>query len=304
MSGSADIRNTSASSGYADASGLGNVFITTTLGKNFIISNINTVGLTGLELSFAINRNNLTGVDLALKISTDGINYTTLSYPAITTTSWTYRTAIGAIPSTPNLRIQFVQEGTTTQFRIDDIVLKYINSTTISSTGPTTFCKGDSVLLSSSIGTSYLWSNGSTTQSIYAKTSGNYSVITNCVPSTIVAVTANNCTIQLNVQTFIEGFYNSTSHLMTPVLFNLGLNTDPTACDSVTIELYTSGASPSLIYSKNVLLHINGAITDDVPGTLDNQMLYIVIRHRNSMETWSKNPILFGGLSVSKNFTQ
>ena len=90
---------------------------------------------------------------------------------------------------------------------------------------------------------------------------------------------------------------------MTPVLFNLGLNTDPTACDSVTIELYTSGAIPSLVYSKNVLLHINGTITDDVPGILDNQSLYIVIRHRNSMETWSKNPVVFTVSPVTFDFT-
>lgn len=37
---------------------------------------------------------------------------------------------------------------------------------TISSNGPTVFCMGDSVILTSSFATSYLWSNGDTTQSV------------------------------------------------------------------------------------------------------------------------------------------
>ena len=47
---------------------------------------------------------------------------------------------------------------------------------TISANGPTTFCDGGSVILTSSAGTSYLWSNGATTQSINAATSGSYNV--------------------------------------------------------------------------------------------------------------------------------
>ncbi|MCX6146799.1 MAG: Ig-like domain-containing protein [Candidatus Kapabacteria bacterium] len=42
--------------------------------------------------------------------------------------------------------------------------------------GATTFCQGDSVILSASIGVSYLWSNGETTKDIIVKSSGNYSV--------------------------------------------------------------------------------------------------------------------------------
>src|SRR5439155_22473624 len=47
---------------------------------------------------------------------------------------------------------------------------------TISASGPTTFCAGGSVTLTSSSATSYLWSTGATTQSIVVNASGNYSV--------------------------------------------------------------------------------------------------------------------------------
>lgn len=46
----------------------------------------------------------------------------------------------------------------------------------INANGPTTFCNGGSVILTASAGTSFLWSNGATTQSINVTTGGDYSV--------------------------------------------------------------------------------------------------------------------------------
>jgi large repetitive protein len=58
-----------------------------------------------------------------------------------------------------------------------DVTVNSIPPTpTISANGPTTFCDGGSVILTSSAGTSYLWSNGATTQSINVATSGSYNV--------------------------------------------------------------------------------------------------------------------------------
>ncbi|KQX12982.1 T9SS sorting signal type C domain-containing protein [Flavobacterium sp. Root420] len=51
---------------------------------------------------------------------------------------------------------------------------------TIAANGPTTFCSGSNVTLTSTVGSGYLWSTGATTQSIVVATTGNYSVqITN-----------------------------------------------------------------------------------------------------------------------------
>ncbi|MFZ1787391.1 MAG: ice-binding family protein [Saprospiraceae bacterium] len=49
---------------------------------------------------------------------------------------------------------------------------------TITADGPTSFCTGDTVILTSSPSTGYLWSNGATTQSIIVTTSGSYTVTT------------------------------------------------------------------------------------------------------------------------------
>jgi len=53
-------------------------------------------------------------------------------------------------------------------------------SPVITPSGTTTFCQGDSVILSANIAANYLWSTGATTQSIVVYTSGTYSVSTDC----------------------------------------------------------------------------------------------------------------------------
>lgn len=112
----------------------------------------------------------------------------------------------------------------------------------ITSNGPTTFCLGESITLTSSIGASYLWSNGATTQSIIVNSSGNYSVqVTNpngCSRlSALTSITVNNNTSNIvditacnsytwsaNNQTYISsGTYTSTVDCHTEIL-NLTLS--------------------------------------------------------------------------------
>jgi len=127
FTGTADVRSSTVSTNYAGVSGLGNVFFTTTVGRVFEISGINTFGFTDLTLSFghyksAIAANN----ELTIEVSADGATYTPLSYTRPTgsgTANWRLVEPTGNIPSTENLRIRFRQTSTTAQFRIDDVVL-------------------------------------------------------------------------------------------------------------------------------------------------------------------------------------
>ena len=57
-------------------------------------------------------------------------------------------------------------------------VTTFSSNPTITADGPTSFCIGDTVILTSSPSTGYMWSNGSTTQSIIVTTSGTYTVTT------------------------------------------------------------------------------------------------------------------------------
>lgn len=306
MSGTGDVRNTSMSSSYTGASGNANVFLTTTLGKNLIISGINTVGKSNLQLSFGLFRSDLTntGSTLLVQYSTDGITYANLTVPVITSSSvWNNITVSGVIPSTPNLRLQWKQNGTTCQYRIDDVVLNYSPIPTITVSGPTTFCAGDSVMLSASVGSNYLWSNGAITQSISVKTTGNYSVLVDCIASATQTVTVNSCSfIALNLKLFIQGFYLG-GGIMQPVAFNNGLTNDPTVCDYITVELHHATAPFSLVSSVSATLKTNGDALANIPNTLPAGNYYIVIRHRNSIEVWSKLPVSFGSSPVAYDFS-
>ena len=72
---------------------------------------------------------------------------------------------------------------------------------TITANGPTTFCTGGSVTLTSSVATSYLWSTGATTQAITVNTSGTYSVVVSNASGCTAGSTATTVTVNPNPST-------------------------------------------------------------------------------------------------------
>jgi hypothetical protein len=137
----ADVRTTATSTGYVGASGGSNVFFTNTVGKNFQISSISTIGKFNLKLSFgafkSATASNMS--ELILEFSTNGTTYTTLTIPSqpigVGTATWRLIPQISlpsSVDNISNLRLRWRQTGTTigtppvlVQFRIDDIKLTY-----------------------------------------------------------------------------------------------------------------------------------------------------------------------------------
>lgn len=104
----------------------------------------------------------------------------------------------------------------------------------------------------------------------------------------------------LNIKAFIEGYYIGNG-LMVPVLSNQGLSLCPTVCDSVEIELRDPLAY-SLVASNKILLNIDG--TGEASFKNINGSYYLVIRHRNALQTWSASPVsLSSGSPVSYDFS-
>jgi subtilisin-like proprotein convertase family protein len=221
MTGTADVRNTTPSTGYTGASGGANIFLTNSPpGRIFEISGINTVGFSTMGIAYGIHKSTTAsnGTDLIVQVSSNGVTYTTLgSLPFLPTGTgtaiWHTRNSFGAIPSVPNLRIRFVNLGTSaTQYRIDDVVLAgFSNQAVAQATGPTSFCDGGSVVIGASLATSYLWNTGATTQTITATTSGSYQAtltdangctkVTNAVTVTVFpqpSVTATSTNVTCN----------------------------------------------------------------------------------------------------------
>jgi gliding motility-associated-like protein len=94
---------------------------------------------------------------------------------------------------------------------------------TITADGPTTFCQGESVNLSSSFQTGTTWSTGSNNQSINANSSGTFSITT---PSINLCNTTDNASISITVNP----------------LPNVTSSSDLTICKGETVTLNASGA--------------------------------------------------------------
>jgi PKD repeat protein len=76
------------------------------------------------------------------------------------------------------------------------VTVNALPTATISASGPTTFCPGDSVILTASTGASYLWSTTATSSAITVSSSGNYYVtvtdLNGCsATSAVVSVTVH-----------------------------------------------------------------------------------------------------------------
>lgn len=128
-SGSGDVRTSSASSGYSGASGSGNVFLTSTAGRNLIISGLNSSAYVqaDIQLSFGYLTNS-TATQLTVETSTDGSTWSPVTFTQNGNTSWNSVTVTGGqIPSSTTLSLRFTQPAAA-QMRLDDIKLASVSA--------------------------------------------------------------------------------------------------------------------------------------------------------------------------------
>jgi hypothetical protein len=76
-------------------------------------------------------------------------------------------------------------------------------------------------------------------------------------------------------------------------LYEVGLSTDATATDTVEVNLWSAAnlASATPNYSVRAVLHTDGTLTAVFPGATLNNSYYVALKHRNSIETWSAEPV-------------
>ena len=105
-------------------------------------------------------------------------------------------------------------------------------------------------------------------------------------------ISFNPANFNVNVKAMLEGAYVGAGQ-MTPTLFNLGISPDPTATDTVEINLWNPSALSASIptYSIKAILHTDGTANISLPITILGNSYYIALKHRNSVETWSSAPL-------------
>jgi subtilisin-like proprotein convertase family protein len=105
---------------------------------------------------------------------------------------------------------------------------------------------------------------------------------------------ASNFTIAtnttLNLKVFIQGFYQGSSSMAEIVA--------PGKTDTITVQLRNSTSPFGIAATATGVLNSNGTITLSYPGFISGNSYYIAVRHRNSIETWSKLPVPFSGTTT------
>jgi endonuclease I len=142
--------------------------------------------------------------------------------------------------------------------------------------------------------TPYHWNGQSiTTSGIYSFNTIN-SVGCDSIATLNLTVLPNYAILQLKA--YIQGYYIGSS-LMNAVLFNVGESTSQNYCDSLTIELHDSINPFNIAYTFKGIININGLIACTFPASAIGNAYYIVVKHRNSIETWSASPITISAVT-------
>ena len=110
-------------------------------------------------------------------------------------------------------------------------------------------------------------------------------------------VQVNLCPSNLNVSLLIQGMYRGSGKL------NSIIPGHPELCDSITIELHGKEQPYSMVYSSVGVIDTTGSGFYQFQNLIVDSY-YIVVKHRNSLETWSKIPVLFNQDTTYFNFIE
>ncbi len=143
---------------------------------------------------------------------------------------------------------------------------------TISAGGPIVLCAGDSVILTSSTGDSYLWTNFGTSQSIVVKDSGTYSVVVTNADACDGVGVSNSITVDVNPQpaaaftqaaqgsAYVIAFTNTSTGA---VSYNWNFGNGQTSNSVSPTHTYTANGTYTV-----TLTATNGNCTDVTTGTV------------------------------------
>ena len=111
----------------------------------------------------------------------------------------------------------------------------------------------------------------------------------------------NTCSSVVTIKMNIEGYYDVSTGAMRPVMANQGVGSSTTDVDTVTIELHDA-TTYALVVSTTAMLQTDGTAVATF-STAPAGSFYLVVRHRNALETWSATPQTVGATAIVYDFT-
>ena len=106
-------------------------------------------------------------------------------------------------------------------------------------------------------------------------------------------------TYSLQIKALIEGYYlggGLMQPVVNPVLY-------PTLCDTVEIQLANSTSPFAVSFTLKGTLNTSGVGTFLFPIAVSGNSYYVIIKHRNSLQTWSATAVSLASTSGSYDFT-
>jgi hypothetical protein len=169
-------------------------------------------------------------------------------------------------------------------------------------------CVGNSAIIQASGGVSYVWQpGGMVTASINVSpiATTTYTVTgtaaNGCIKTATATITVGpTCTGSINIKLYLEGYYVG-GGLMGNVLQNQAVaGATATQTDTITVELRNQTPPYTLANSINTILNTNGNASCNFTTT---GTYYLVVKHRNGLETWSATPLTIASVSTPYDFT-
>jgi hypothetical protein len=105
-----------------------------------------------------------------------------------------------------------------------------------------------------------------------------------------MSITVNPCNSYLNMKAFIQGYYDAYTGTMATALANSGIGSSTSIADSITVEIRDTTTGALIVSPVKAMLQTNGTIHALFPALTGSH--YVVLKHRNAIETWSANPIV------------
>ena len=102
---------------------------------------------------------------------------------------------------------------------------------------------------------------------------------------------------KINLKLYLQGYYEISNGEMRPVLMNQHVGTNVTETDIVSVELHDS-TTYTTVATANGILNTDGTVSVGFVAVLPDAY-FIAIKHRNTIETWSANPVTLSNTAVT-----
>lgn len=108
-------------------------------------------------------------------------------------------------------------------------------------------------------------------------------------------IKSDNIRVNVNVHALMEGFYQGSGAMTASIA--------PGVTDTLTVELASAQAPHAVIKSARSPVSLSGQASFSFADVPYASAYYLVVKHRNSLETWSADSVVMSSDTVSYDFT-